>query len=48
MFTAYEPAISDLETLAKLLSDPMEGMGAAVLASRKGYENVGGDAGGSI
>ncbi|MET9964713.1 hypothetical protein ABZZ80_01965 [Streptomyces sp. NPDC006356] len=40
MFTAYETVISDLEKLSKLLSDSMEGMGIAVLASHKGYENI--------
>ncbi|MET9077027.1 hypothetical protein ABZX95_33880 [Streptomyces sp. NPDC004232] len=40
LFTTYEAVISDLETLSKLLSDSMEGMGIAVLASHKGYQNI--------
>ncbi|MFE9998853.1 hypothetical protein [Streptomyces avermitilis] len=40
LFTAYETVISELETLSKLLSDSMEGMGIAVLASHKGYRNI--------
>ncbi|MET8564195.1 hypothetical protein ABZV75_27825 [Streptomyces flaveolus] len=40
LFTKYEAVISDLETLSKLLSDSMEGMGIAVLASHKGYQNI--------
>ncbi|CAM5290597.1 hypothetical protein SBADM41S_06798 [Streptomyces badius] len=32
--------IGELETLSKLLSDSMEGMAIAVLASHKGYENI--------
>ncbi|MEU1316161.1 hypothetical protein [Streptomyces tibetensis] len=40
LFTAYETVISELETLSKLLSDSMEGMGIAVLASHKGYQNI--------
>ncbi|MFM9444512.1 hypothetical protein [Streptomyces acidiscabies] len=40
LFTAYETVISELENLSKLLSDSMEGMGIAVLASHKGYENI--------
>ncbi|MFI5797252.1 hypothetical protein [Streptomyces sp. NPDC051677] len=40
LFTAYGTVISELETLSKLLSDSMEGMGIAVLASHKGYQNI--------
>jgi len=40
LFTAYESVISELEKLSKILSDSMEGMGIAVLASHKGYENI--------
>ncbi|MHC5903452.1 hypothetical protein ACVNF4_05990 [Streptomyces sp. S6] len=40
LFTAYETVISELEKLSKVLSDCMEGMGIAVLASHKGYENI--------
>ncbi len=40
LFAAYETVIGELETLSKLLSDSMEGMGIAVLASHKGYENI--------
>ncbi|HEY8979923.1 MAG TPA: hypothetical protein VIU15_10120 [Streptomyces sp.] len=40
LFTAYESVISELEKLSKVLSDCMEGMGIAVLASHKGYENI--------
>ena len=40
LFGAYETVISELETLSRLLSDSMEGMGIAVLASHKGYQNI--------
>ncbi|WP_406727370.1 hypothetical protein WJ438_25915 [Streptomyces sp. GD-15H] len=40
LFTAYETVIDELESLSKLLSDSMEGMGIAVLASHKGYQNI--------
>jgi hypothetical protein len=40
LFSAYETVIGELETLSKLLSDSMEGMGIAVLASHKGYQNI--------
>ncbi|MDF3301178.1 hypothetical protein [Streptomyces tropicalis] len=43
LFTAYQTVISELETLSKLLSDSMEGMGIVVLASHKGYENIDAD-----
>ncbi|MGY0024007.1 hypothetical protein ACVHNB_34200 [Streptomyces sp. YJ-C3] len=38
--TAHAKVIAELEKLSKLLSDSIEGMGIAVLASHKGYENV--------
>ncbi|MGW8886770.1 hypothetical protein [Streptomyces sp. NPDC055749] len=37
---SYKAVITELETLSKMLSDSMEGMGIAVLASHKGYENL--------
>jgi hypothetical protein len=40
LFTAYQTVIGELETLSKLLSDSMQGMGIAVLASHKGYQNI--------
>ncbi|XUL88634.1 hypothetical protein ACQ86D_19925 [Streptomyces galilaeus] len=40
LFTAYGTVISELGTLSKLLSDSMEGMNIAVLASHKGYQNI--------
>ncbi len=40
LFTSYETVITELESLSKLLSDSMEGMGIAVLASHKGYQNI--------
>jgi hypothetical protein len=40
LFAAYNTVITELESLSKLLSDSMEGMGIAVLASHKGYENI--------
>ncbi|MGI5377903.1 hypothetical protein ACQEV2_27390 [Streptomyces sp. CA-251387] len=40
LFTSYETVISELEKLSKLLTDSIEGMSIAVLASHKGYENV--------
>ncbi|PAZ17582.1 hypothetical protein CLM62_01800 [Streptomyces sp. SA15] len=40
LFSAYETVITELETLSKLLSDSMEGMNIAVLASHKGYQNI--------
>jgi hypothetical protein len=43
MGTAHELVIGELEKLSKLLSDSIEGMGLAVLASHKGYENVDAD-----
>ncbi|MHB9859448.1 hypothetical protein [Streptomyces sp. YIM S03343] len=41
--TAHEKVIGELKKLSKLLSDSIEGMGLAVLASHKGYENVDAD-----
>jgi hypothetical protein len=38
--SSYETVISELEKLSKLLSDSIEGMGIAVLASHEGYENI--------
>ncbi|KUO02048.1 hypothetical protein [Streptomyces caeruleatus] len=43
VFTSYETVISELEKLSKLLTDSIEGMSIAVLASHKGYENVDAD-----
>ncbi|MFJ9621529.1 hypothetical protein [Streptomyces sp. NPDC101181] len=40
LFTSYEKVVGELETLSKLLSDSIEGMSIAVLASHKGYENI--------
>ncbi|MFC5215125.1 hypothetical protein [Streptomyces coerulescens] len=40
VFTAYETVISELEKLSGMLTDSIEGMSIAVLASHKGYENV--------
>ncbi|WP_330354490.1 hypothetical protein [Streptomyces chartreusis] len=40
LFGSYEVVISELEKLSKLLTDSIEGMSIAVLASHKGYENV--------
>ncbi|MFI1162195.1 hypothetical protein ACH4UM_00965 [Streptomyces sp. NPDC020801] len=40
LYSAYETVISELETLSKLLSDSMEGMSIAVMASHKGYQNI--------
>ncbi|OIJ87760.1 hypothetical protein BIV25_38040 [Streptomyces sp. MUSC 14] len=40
LFSTYETVISELETLSKLLSDSMEGMNIAVMASHKGYHNI--------
>ncbi|MGW0787696.1 hypothetical protein ACWD04_05455 [Streptomyces sp. NPDC002911] len=40
LFTSYEKVITELETLSKLLSDCIEGMSIAVLASHNGYENI--------
>ncbi|MCX5387874.1 hypothetical protein [Streptomyces sp. NBC_00083] len=43
LFTSYETVITELETLSGLLSDSIEGMGIAVLASHKGYQNIDAD-----
>ncbi|MFG2721376.1 hypothetical protein ACGFW5_24220 [Streptomyces sp. NPDC048416] len=43
LFTSYETVISELENLSALLSDSIEGMGIAVLASHKGYQNIDAD-----
>ncbi|MEV5724717.1 hypothetical protein ACFV83_04485 [Streptomyces pharetrae] len=40
LYTSYEKVIADLESFSKLLSDCMEAMSIAVLASHKGYENI--------
>ncbi|MEV5608352.1 hypothetical protein [Streptomyces sp. NPDC052225] len=40
LYTSYASVISELENLSKLLSDSIEGMGIAVLASHKGYANI--------
>lgn len=43
LFGAHETVMSELEKLSKLLTDSIEGMNIAVLASHKGYENVDAD-----
>ncbi|MZD05403.1 hypothetical protein GTW43_09960 [Streptomyces sp. SID5785] len=40
LHTSYATVIGELENLSKLLSDSIEGMGIAVLASHKGYANI--------
>nr|WP_079180677.1 hypothetical protein [Streptomyces sp. CB02058] len=40
LFTSYQSVITELESLSKLLSDSIEGMSIAVLASHNGYENL--------
>ncbi|MGW7262591.1 hypothetical protein [Streptomyces sp. NPDC054842] len=40
LFTSYETVIDELEKLSGLLSDSMEGMNIAVLASHRGYRNI--------
>lgn len=40
LFTSYRDVIKQLESLSKLLSDSMEGMKIAVLASHRGYQNI--------
>jgi hypothetical protein len=40
LFVSYETVITELESLSKLLSDCIEGMSIAVLASHNGYENI--------
>ncbi|MER0447310.1 hypothetical protein ABR738_22635 [Streptomyces sp. Edi4] len=43
LFTSYATVITELETLSRLLSDSIEGMGIAVLASHQGYQNIDAD-----
>lgn len=43
LFGSHETVMSELEKLSKLLTDSIEGMSIAVLASHKGYENVDAD-----
>ncbi|QNE79380.1 hypothetical protein F0344_22710 [Streptomyces finlayi] len=40
LYGSYKTVITELENLSKMLSDSIEGMGIAVLASHKGYENM--------
>ncbi|MFE6681815.1 hypothetical protein [Streptomyces sp. NPDC057729] len=40
LHASYKKVVTELETLSKLLSDSIEGLSIAVLASHKGYENV--------
>ncbi|GAA2960228.1 MULTISPECIES: hypothetical protein [Streptomyces] len=40
LFSSYREVVTELETLSKLLSDSIEGMGIAVLAAHNGYENL--------
>lgn len=40
LFVSYETVIAELESLSKLLSDCIEGMSIAVLASHNGYANI--------
>ncbi|MGW1891693.1 hypothetical protein ACWCP6_15775 [Streptomyces sp. NPDC002004] len=40
LFASYHSVISELETLSKLLSDSIEGMGIAVMASHEGYHKI--------
>ncbi|WP_327352260.1 hypothetical protein [Streptomyces sp. NBC_01304] len=40
LFGSYQTVITELEQLSKLMSDSIEGMSIAVMASHKGYENV--------
>ncbi|MFF1256544.1 MULTISPECIES: hypothetical protein [unclassified Streptomyces] len=40
LFTSYQTVLTELENLSKVLSDSIEGMGIAVLASHKGYANI--------
>ncbi|MFG2518960.1 hypothetical protein [Streptomyces sp. NPDC048527] len=40
VFDSYQTVIKELESLSKLLSDSIEGMGIAVMASHKGYANI--------
>ncbi|MEU8849018.1 hypothetical protein AB0C70_22835 [Streptomyces sp. NPDC048564] len=43
VFASYETVISELEKLSKVLTESIEGLSIAVLASHKGYENVDAD-----
>ncbi|MFB8270205.1 hypothetical protein ACFC96_26870 [Streptomyces sp. NPDC055955] len=43
LFTSYQTVLTELENLSKVLSDSIEGMGIAVLASHKGYANIDAD-----
>ncbi|MFE0252002.1 hypothetical protein [Streptomyces sp. NPDC059010] len=40
LFDSHETVMTELEKLSKLLTDSIEGLSIAVLASHKGYENV--------
>ncbi|WP_234433323.1 hypothetical protein [Streptomyces sp. NRRL WC-3549] len=40
LFISYQKVVTELESLSKLLSEAIEGMSIAVLASHKGYENL--------
>ncbi|MFB7715643.1 hypothetical protein [Streptomyces sp. NPDC056105] len=40
LYSSYSTVISELENLSKMLSDSIEGMGIAVMASHKGYANI--------
>ncbi|MGF1342203.1 hypothetical protein ACQSMD_19135 [Streptomyces flavovirens] len=40
LFISYRKVVTELESLSKLLSEAIEGMSIAVLASHKGYENL--------
>lgn len=40
LYASYQKVVTELETLSKLLSDSIEGLGIAVLAAHKGYENL--------
>ncbi|MFH8366419.1 hypothetical protein [Streptomyces sp. NPDC018031] len=40
LYGSYEKVITELEKLSKMLSDSIEGMGIAVLASHKGYARL--------
>lgn len=43
LFLSYEAVIGELEKLSKLLSESIEGVGIAVMASHNGYENIDAD-----
>ncbi|WP_338697053.1 hypothetical protein V2W30_15515 [Streptomyces sp. Q6] len=40
LYANYQKVVADLESFSQLLSDSIEAMGIAVLASHKGYENI--------